>query len=306
MFIRDESGKPKFIHGAFTDVTERKQAEARAAAFAELGHKLSAARTMEEAAEAIVQVADELLGWDACFVGLRTDDPKVLHDVLRMDVVNGQRVKVCEPDVAPSELSRSVLDTGEARLILREKPTDGPKLKPFGDTGRLSASLMFAPVRHQGRSIGLLSVQSYTPRAYTQDDLAMRQALADHCAGALCRVHAEEVRRASEARYRTLFETCLDGVVLADTSGNILTANPAVARELTLERPEEIVGKDLLDFLPPEERPRAAEETRQLLQTGAWPTSGTRWFGETGCGSIWSSTPRRWMMLSATVVSSCW
>src|ERR1035441_8880092 len=43
--------------------------------------------------------------------------------------------------------------------------------------------------------IGVLSIQSYTPRAYAQADLNTLQTLADHCGGALERIRAEQALR---------------------------------------------------------------------------------------------------------------
>jgi GAF domain-containing protein len=50
--------------------------------------------------------------------------------------------------------------------------------------------MMYVPIHHGSKSIGILSIQSYTPQAYKQEDLETLQALADHCGGALARIHA--------------------------------------------------------------------------------------------------------------------
>jgi hypothetical protein len=65
---------------------------------------------------------------------------------------------------------------------------------------------MCVPVRVADQAVGVLSIQSYTPDAYTQDDLHRRQSLADHCGGALDRLPKEKKphdSRASSARTAT-------------------------------------------------------------------------------------------------------
>src|SRR5207249_5732258 len=105
----------------------------------------------------------------------------------------GERVDVSPLCVGttPSAHTLHVLESG-AQLILR--PGDGafaPGVIPFGDKCRPSASLMFAPVRKDNDVIGILSIQSYKPQAYTEEDLHRLQALAEHCGGALERIRAE-------------------------------------------------------------------------------------------------------------------
>jgi two-component system cell cycle sensor histidine kinase/response regulator CckA len=77
-----------------------------------------------------------------------------------------------------------------------------PEGQSFCDTSRPSASIMVVPIRNGTNVIGVLSIQSYTPNAYTQRSLETLQALADHCGGALDRIRTEETMHASEARYR--------------------------------------------------------------------------------------------------------
>ena len=54
---------------------------------------------------------------------------------------------------------------------------------PFGDKTRPLASLMFVPIKKDEKVIGLLSLQSYTPNAYTEKDLETFKALADIALG---------------------------------------------------------------------------------------------------------------------------
>ncbi|MGB9623596.1 MAG: hypothetical protein ACPMAQ_01920 [Phycisphaerae bacterium] len=76
---------------------------------------------------------------------------------------------------------------------------------PFG-TGRLSASLMFVPVRCGDTISGVLSVQSYTPERYGPPDLQCLQRIAETIAPALERVYADDELQRSEARHRTPVE----------------------------------------------------------------------------------------------------
>jgi PAS domain S-box-containing protein len=58
---------------------------------------------------------------------------------------------------------------------------------------------------------------------------------------------AEEAVKASEERYRSLFETSPDGVVLLDPQGGILAVNAAGARLLG-QSPEGLAGKDFMEL----------------------------------------------------------
>jgi len=92
--------------------------------------------------------------------------------------------------------------TEGGQLILREDTSGDIDMIPFGDTSRRSASLMFVPIRSGAKVVGILSIQSYTPNAYTEEDLAVLQSLADHGASALERTRTEEELR----KYREQLE----------------------------------------------------------------------------------------------------
>ena len=71
------------------DVTARRQAEHRNAAFLDLGQQLGAATTATAAARIIARVSDELLGWDAYYLSLYSREDDLLISVLSIDLIAG-------------------------------------------------------------------------------------------------------------------------------------------------------------------------------------------------------------------------
>src|SRR5215217_1045346 len=53
---------------------------------------------------------------------------------------------------------------------------------------------------------------------------------------------AEEERRRAEEKYRSIFENAVEGIFQTTLEGKFLTANPAMARMLGYESPEELLG----------------------------------------------------------------
>ena len=71
-------------------------------------------------------------------------------------------------------------------------------------------------MRRDGQPVGVLSIQSYTPNAYSQEDLRTLQALADYCAGALERIRAEQALQQREELNRAILATAMDGFFALD------------------------------------------------------------------------------------------
>ena len=195
----------KLVLSLFRDVSQRRRAELRSAAFTSLAHRLSAVKHAREAASVIVDVAEQLLGWDACCFALYSMADKTVRYVLNMDTIDGQRVETSLPGpdlpaaTPPSALgSRAV---HEPLLILKSDPALAqPGAMPFGNSSRPSASILYVAVRNDAEVLGLLTIQSYRAGAYNQEDLQTLQALADHCGGALARINAHEALQVAQQR----------------------------------------------------------------------------------------------------------
>lgn len=215
------------------ELAERKRAESRQAIFANLAQSLNALTSAQQAAQVIVTAADQLMGWDACAVNLRVPGQDRLYHVLAMDTIDDHRVVVPAGNSSdePSPMARRVMAEGP-QLILHQDTQTSSSFTNFGDTSRPSASLMFVPIRNGPQVTGILTIQSYTPNAYSTEDLATLQALADHASSALNRIQATDELRAQKQLFENLVafaRAAIQRPVLEDTLDNVL----AVAVTLT-------------------------------------------------------------------------
>jgi PAS domain S-box-containing protein len=287
--VRDDRGEVLYYEGTAQDINERKLAEARSAAFAALARKLSGTTTPLAAGRIIADTAQELFGWDTCNLDLYDADHDLVHPILNVDTIAGRRVDITATydNLKPTARARRVIDHGP-ELQLREDPICFDKdVIPFGDTLRPSASIITVPVRHASRIVGMLSIQSYTPRAYDFAALSDLQSLAEHCGEALNRIHAEESFYESEERFRQMAEHFEDVVWLTDKNiSKILYINPAYER--TFRRTCESVYErleSLVEAVHPEDRAgvkHALESERKgdyapVEYRILWPDGSVRW-----------------------------
>jgi two-component system cell cycle sensor histidine kinase/response regulator CckA len=255
------SDDPPVFTGFIRDISERRRAETRAAALSILGQSLSLATTAEEAAWIVADTADKLLGWDACYMHLLTHDHQGVIPVLNYDIVDGKRTSVprIRVDLKTAPMDRKVIEEG-AQLVLRRTLAEPvPGLVTFGDTDRLSASLMFVPIRHRMKVVGTLSIQSYQPNAYDREALNILQTLADLCAGAMDRIQAVTALRESEERFSKAFLMSPIPINISTLKeGRYLNVNDSLLRLLGFSR-EEVIGRTSVElgiWADPAERAR--------------------------------------------------
>jgi len=129
-------------------------------------------------------------------------------------------------------------------LSKRQEPFEAMALRKDGTA--FLVEIRGRPARYREQAVGLTAVRDITARK-----------------------RAEEALRESEKRLRSLFEASPDAIILSDLNTNIIMVNHQAVRLLGYDNAEEVIGRNSLEFIAPEDRQRAAENALRTLQTGA-------------------------------------
>ncbi|SFM32312.1 PAS domain S-box protein [Methylobacterium pseudosasicola] len=118
-------------------------------------------------------------------------------------------------------------------------------------------SAVHAPVNRGGKVLGVLKLQSSKPDVFTERDLELVRSFAGLATVGLTEaseIAAQRAVRASEARYRAVFESAIDyAIIVLDLKGNVIDWNAGATRILGWA-PSDVCGKPADVFFTPEDR----------------------------------------------------
>lgn len=119
--------------------------------------------------------------------------------------------------------------------------------------------------------VGVLDIESDQPDGIRAVTRKLIDQVAHQVALALERGNLSRKLRASEERFRSVFEQGPIGVGVAELDGEIVTVNPALAALIGFE-PDELLGRHYTELIHPEDREPGLEGVTQLMESPK-PTS---------------------------------
>ena len=158
----------------------------------------------------------------------------------------------------------------ELNVVRVDSPWDLPETsneRRILDDLNISALLMI-PLAVQGRFRGLLALPSRRENRWEEENVALIRVLADVMVSALDREQLERERRESEDLLRTVFQSMVGGLIVADRDDRIILANPSAASSFKLAGPSELIGRPLGETIPGAEgmlRISAPGEQQQIV-----------------------------------------
>jgi PAS domain S-box-containing protein len=124
-----------------------------------------------------------------------------------------------------------------------------PGLVPSGWDGYRDGSLIVFPVLRDGAVLALVSLHNKTRPPFTEQDRDLGRVMISFAAEVLDAQRAHTAVRESESRYRTLFDSAGDGILILH-DGVYVDVNRKAA-EIFGCRPDEIAGKRPWELSPP-------------------------------------------------------
>jgi PAS domain S-box-containing protein len=183
----DANGVQAGVVGILQDITERKLAQQKIAQTAqqlamlnEIGRAVSEVTDLETVLEIIRQQLEKVVKFDFYSVRVFNETERTVTHLAVYE--NGRYWPEPDMPITPDTHAWKVFETGESILhLLTEQEIEEYQHSNYPQVGaraEMTTSLIFAPLKKHGKTIGALSVQRYQQNAYTLEDLALVEAVA--------------------------------------------------------------------------------------------------------------------------------
>jgi diguanylate cyclase (GGDEF)-like protein/PAS domain S-box-containing protein len=232
--VRLPSSSRRLIRGSITDITERKRSEILAAGEKRVLERMAGNVDLPVTLEALTEVIERVAPESVACIRLLEGTPPQLRLVAGRSLPEEYAAATALLKVAARRgscaasvyLRRQVIVTDIARDALWEDNREAP----------IAAGLQACwstPIHaSNGRILGTLALYFRSSRSPTTRDFDLMSRMTQLAGIAIERKLAEEALRASEARYRELFENVVEGVYRSTSEGRLLSVNPALVTML--------------------------------------------------------------------------
>lgn len=243
-WVRLQSSSRRLVRGSITDITERKRVELLAAGERRVFERLAANVNLSITLEAITDLIERAAPDSVCAIRLLDEEGK------HLDICAGPRVPpdyfaaMAGVEVAARNGSCAAAVYLQRQVIVADISRDA--LWEHRCEVALAAGLRacWSTLIHasDGGILGTLALYFHTPHSPGRRDFELMARMTQLAGIAIERRMAESALRASETRYRRLFDNVLEGVYSATREGRFLSVNPALARMVGLNAPSELLS----------------------------------------------------------------
>src|SRR5262245_54166622 len=238
-WVRLQSGNHRLIRGSLTDITERKRGQLMSAGERRLLERLAANVDLAITLEAITDVVERVA-------------PDALA-AIRMLEETGAQLNLCAGPRLPAEYARSMNGVVVAprngscaaavflqrQVIVADVARDAlwENVRDVALAAGLRSCWSTLIHASDGRILGTVALYFKMPRSPLRRDFELMARMTQLAGIAIERRMSEGALKASEARYRRLFDNVMEGVYSSTRDGRFLSVNPALARMVGFSSP---------------------------------------------------------------------
>jgi PAS domain S-box-containing protein len=303
------SGQAERMFGVFSDITERKRAEARRVALIELTDRF---RDVEDPAD-LAYAAAEIMGrvLEVSRAGFGTIDPVAETITIDRDW-NAPGIESLAGVLHFRDYGSYIEDLKRGTTVVVVDATRDPRTAETANALQAISAQAFVnmPVSEQGRFVALFYLTQDSPRDWSADELDFVRDIAERTRTAVERRRAQQALQKltaslerqvedrtadlqrSEARLRAIFDSSYQYQGLLTLDGTVLNAN-TTALEGIRGTPEDVVGKPFWETSWISRTPGVADEIRKDLAAAA--------AGETVRRELHLDLPTGWRLFNYTM-----
>ena len=262
----------------YQDITERKQAEAKATYLNQIlqvlrrvnqlmGRVDKEPKLLQEACNELVRNRHYRLVW----IGLKQEGSYDILPVAHAGYEDGYLASVkitwdnSEYGQGPTG---TAIKTGKPSIV-RDSEQD-PRCRPWREEAlkrNYHSSISFPLIIEHDRVIGALNVHSDQPNAFAEDEVELLTELANDISIGIERIRQKAMRRWAEEKYQTILNLSWDGFYLCNTKGKFLEVNESCCQMLGYTR-EELLKMSVQDIEAKETPEEIAQRTKVIKGKG--------------------------------------
>jgi PAS domain S-box-containing protein len=263
------------IHSTVAKAVEKYHLKTRLAAVHELSREIALSMDVGQVAQLILDVAKRELNFETCSLSLVDEEWDELRQLATPpsgeQISTSGRVQDQESEKAPS-------DDGSRRVITavayRGEPIYVPDVRQdarFMSVRATTRSELAVPLLVKGRAVGVLSVESAEPDAFSPDDIRLLSTLASQASVAVENARLYHAVKANYEYYQAVTDSMHDQVLIIDRDYRITDVNAVFLRESGCSR-EDVIGEICYDVFQQRQQPCDSVEgacpARQVWETG--------------------------------------
>ena len=240
----DADGNTTRLTGIHEDINERKRGELVKQVLFDISNAVNSTHSLDELYSMIRDSLGRVVDTTNCFLALYNEEA----DTLTLPFMEDEKDAFTEFP-ARKTLTSFVIKTGEAQLVDVEREKDLTQQGEIEPVGAPCVSWLGVPLKHEGKTIGVFAVQSYTEEVfYTQSDAELLEFASDQIALAIDRRRHQDQLRSNQERQRRVFESSPDPMLVVDPSALILDFNSAFLETFNVNA-ELVYGQKIYRFI---------------------------------------------------------
>ena len=247
------------------NITERKKEEKIRTSVYKISEAAYSAEGLQEFYKIIHKIIAELLpAKDNFYIALLDESMNMLEFPYFVD----EEERNPGPQKLGKGLTEYVLRTGRSLLASPKVFADLEEKGEVKSIGPPSIDWLGVPLKIGGKTIGVLTLQSYTEGVrYTEEEKNVLTFIAEQVAMAIERKQTTQALKKSEKQIWALIEAIPASIYFKDTEGRNLVMNKAYEELLGRNR-EEIIGKTDNELLPKILADQCNKSDEKVLKTG--------------------------------------